>query len=94
MNNQSMNTHERLYALRGATCCENTPQDIEQQVLLLYDSLLCRNNLEENQIVSVQFTVTPDLTTVNPAAALRKAGRAQELALFAAAEPVIEGMLP
>lgn len=86
--------HEKLFALRGATGCNNTEQDIQDKVYELYEALLERNNLKEDQIVSIQFTVTPDLTALNPAAALRRSGKAQNLALFAAAEPVVEGMLP
>jgi chorismate mutase len=89
-----MNEEVKLFALRGATGCSNTEQNIQERVTELYDTLLLRNKLEEDQIVSIQFTITPDITVLNPAAALRRAGRAQNLALFAAAEPVIEGMLP
>ncbi|AEJ19545.1 chorismate mutase [Gracilinema caldarium] len=89
-----MNEALRLCALRGATGCTNTEQDIQEKVTELYEALLSRNGLEEEQIVSVQFTVTPDITVLNPATALRRAGKAQNVALFAAAEPVIDGMLP
>ncbi|MEW6565990.1 MAG: chorismate mutase [Spirochaetota bacterium] len=89
-----MNDCTRLFALRGATGCANTEEDIQKRVSELYESLLRRNNLDEDQIVSIQFTITPDLTVLNPASALRRAGKALNVALFAAAEPVIEGMLP
>ncbi len=89
-----MDHNEKLFALRGATGCINTEQDIQEKVHELYEALLQRNNLKEHQIVSIQFTVTPDLTALNPAAALRRSGKAQDLALFAAAEPVVAGMVP
>jgi len=89
-----MNADFKLFALRGATGCQNTEQDIQERVAELYDALLERNNLKEDQIVSVQFTITPDLTVLNPASALRRSGKAQTVPLFAAAEPVIDGMLP
>jgi len=75
-----------LYALRGATQCINTAEDISRQVSLLYDSLLEKNHLAEDDIVSVIFSQTGDLDAHNPAAALRQAGRAGELALFAVQE--------
>lgn len=89
-----MDQNEKVFALRGATGCSNTEQDIQEKVSELYEELLKRNNLDETRIVSVQFTVTPDLTVLNPASALRRSGKARELALFSAAEPVIEGMMP
>ena len=77
---------ERLYALRGATRCENSPEDIRNQVSLLYDSLLEKNRLAEEDIVSVIFSQTGDLNALNPAAALRQTGKAATLALFAVQE--------
>ena len=84
---------KKLYALRGATQCENKLKDICEQVELMYDELLSANELDENDIVSVIFSQTGDLDTVNPSAALRKAGRAEELALFSTIEPETEGSL-
>jgi chorismate mutase len=77
---------KRLYALRGAAQCINAAEDIRRQVSLLYDSLLKKNNLAEDDIVSVIFSLTSDLDALNPAAALRQTGRAGALALFAAQE--------
>lgn len=89
-----MEQNSRLYALRGATGCDNTEYDIQEKVAQLFDDLLKKNDLKEADIVSIQFTITQDLNILNPAAALRRAGRAQDLALFVAAEPDIRGMLP
>ena len=82
-------TDKRLYALRGATCCDNSPEDIKNQVCLLYDSLLEKNLLSEEEIVSVIFSQTGDLDAANPAAALRCSGRAADLALFAVQEAAV-----
>lgn len=60
----------------------------------LYCEILKQNTIQENDIVSVLFSVTNDLTVLNPATALRKAGLAQSVPLFASAEPFIEGYLP
>ena len=77
---------KRLYGLRGASQCMNTAEDIRRQVSLLYDSLLEKNRLAEEDIVSVIFSLTADLDALNPAAALRQTGRAGELALFSLQE--------
>lgn len=84
----------RLYAVRGAVCCENTSESIGSLVPRLYRELLQNNSIEEPEIVSVFFSVTDDLTVMNPATALRRAGFAEAVPLFACAEPFIEGYLP
>jgi chorismate mutase len=84
---------KRLFALRGATQCANEEEDIIRQVSALYDELLTQNNLDERDIVSVIFSVTPDLDAKNPAAALRFSGRAADLALFALQEAAVRGGL-
>lgn len=88
-----MNTAKRLKALRGATQCKNDPRDITCQVGALYDELLVRNGLSEPDLVSIIFSVTADLDALNPAAALRQYGRAEETALFALQEAVVAGGL-
>jgi len=80
---------KRLYGLRGAVQCENTVDDICNQVGLMYDELLNKNKLEEKDIVSIIFSVTNDLDAVNPSSALRKYGRASGgEALFSVQEPL------
>lgn len=84
---------KRLYALRGAVQCLNTADDIREQIAALYDELLERNNLREDDIVSLIFSVTDDLDALNPAAALRQTGRAGNIALFAVQEAKSRGSL-
>ena len=82
-----------LHALRGAAQCLNDEADICKQITLMYDELLLLNKLDEKDIVSVIFSVTDDLDAVNPCTALRKSGRAGEIALFSASEPMCQGSL-
>jgi chorismate mutase len=77
---------KRLKALRGATCARNEKADITLQVAALYDELLGRNRCREEDLVSLIFSVTKDLNAENPAAALRRSGRATDTALFAVQE--------
>ncbi|MCL2800873.1 MAG: chorismate mutase [Treponema sp.] len=87
---------KKLYALRGAVRCENNETDICNQVAQMYDALLSNNNLTdlEEDIVSVIFSVTPDLNAINPCTALRKSGRAgADTVLFSAQEPVVVNSL-
>lgn len=83
----------RLFGIRGAIRCENVVEDITHRVVELYDETLSRNGLTETDIVSLIFSVTNDLTAMNPAAALRKGGRASDLALFSVAEPEVDSGL-
>lgn len=89
-----MSLFKRTRAVRGAVCCDNTKESISSHVPSLYRAVLSSNGLTERDVVSVVFSVTPDLTVLNPATALRLAGLAASVPLFAAAEPAIEGMLP
>lgn len=89
----TMPPYARVYAVRGAVCCENTKEAISLLVPELYQTILERNSFGEADIVSVQFTVTADITALNPATALRLAGLAANVPLFASAEPSIEGAL-
>jgi len=82
-----------LFALRGATLCLNTGEDIQENTVALYDELLSKNNLAEEDLVSVIFSVTGDLDAKNPATALRLAGRAGETALFVTQEAYFPGSL-
>ncbi|GMO25998.1 MAG: chorismate mutase [Termitinemataceae bacterium] len=85
---------KKVFALRGATQCLNNVDDIQKNIASLYDALLCQNNLSEDEIISLSFSITQDLTAVNPAAALRKSGRAKDLALFSVQEPISDNSLP
>jgi chorismate mutase len=82
---------KKLYALRGAAQSLNSAEDIKRQTAVLYDELLEKNGLEEKDIVCVFFSVTDDLTAVNPATALRMAGRAANLSLFVLKEAEFDG---
>jgi chorismate mutase len=88
-----MTAEKRLFALRGAAQCENNPDDITEQAGRLYDELLAQNHLAESDIVSIVFSVTPDLDALNPATGLRRYGRAGEASLFAVQEAAVKGSL-
>ncbi len=91
---------KKLAAIRGAVCCENTPEDITKNVCAMCNAIFKQNKLKSVDLVSIQFTVTKEITKLNPAAALRK-GNAEnkacidvsKVALFCSDEPEIEGGL-
>ncbi len=87
---------KRLYSIRGAVCAENTKDSIIENVELLCSKLFSINSIKADDIVNIQFTVTPDLDVLNPATALRFSDTGidtSRIPLFCAQEPVIKGML-
>jgi chorismate mutase len=64
-----------MRALRGAiTVDANTPGAIADATEILLTTLAGRNNLTMDEVVSVFFTLTPDLNADFPARAARAAG--------------------
>jgi chorismate mutase len=83
-----------LQALRGAiTCNENTKQEIETKTQRLVKELIARNELEHDDLVSLVFTATDDLTAEFPATAARGLGLG-DIPLLCARELDIEGSKP
>ncbi len=64
-----------LRALRGATTCgADTPEEVTTATQELLAALMARNELGHDDVVSVIFTTTPDLTSTFPATAARGVG--------------------
>ena len=60
-------------AIRGATTANgNTLKDIESSVVELIDELISRNGLDQENILSITFTVTKDLNACFPASIARR----------------------
>jgi chorismate mutase len=84
----------RLQALRGAiTCDANTADEIGEKTRELVGELLARNDIAHDDLVSMIFTATEDLTAQFPATAARALGLG-DVALLSARELSIEGSLP
>ncbi|MGH9021321.1 MAG: chorismate mutase [Acidimicrobiales bacterium] len=68
-------TTPTLRGLRGATtCAADTSVEITEATQELLVELLSRNGLGHDDVVSVIFTTTPDLTATFPATAARGVG--------------------
>lgn len=88
---------KRLYAIRGAVCCENTVESITENVGKMCEILFKKNNVQAEDMVSIHFTMTNDLNVINAATALRKSNccvDTSKVALFVSQEAQICGMLP
>jgi chorismate mutase len=76
----------RVHAIRGATTVDrDEPGAILAATRELLETLVCRNSLGADEVVSAIFSVTPDLTTEFPARAARGLGW-DAVALFCATE--------
>jgi len=65
----------KLRALRGAiTCADNTKDEIDAKTQRLVRELLERNEIAHDDLVSIIFTATDDLTAEFPATAARALG--------------------
>ena len=70
-----MGTRAALRAVRGAvTVARDTPDDIYAATRLVLTEIVGRNAIGVTDIISVIFTVTPDLTSAFPAMAAREMG--------------------
>jgi chorismate mutase len=81
-------------AIRGATRVERDDRD---HVLLrsreLVREFLTANGLVSKDVVSILFSVTPDITSVAPALAARQLGL-HDVALLCVQEMAVEGAMP
>ena len=83
-----------ISALRGATTVEeDSIEQIDLAVKILFEKLLEYNNLCESDLINISFTITSDLKSRNPAASLRSSNYCRDVALFCAQEPEIDNML-
>lgn len=89
---------KRLSAIRGAVTCENTKESIQAQTVRLVKEIVEQNKLKKKDFLTIHFTLTKDLTVLNPATALRL-GKDElpydlsSVPLFCTQEAYIEGGL-
>jgi chorismate mutase len=81
-------------ALRGATTVDaDTPEQINERVSELINEMLARNDVDKDDLVSVIFTATDDVTSMFPAAAARAVGLG-DVPLLCARELAVDGGTP
>lgn len=80
--------------LRGATTVEeDTAAQVTERSQELIREVMARNELVEDDIVSIVFTATPDVTSIFPATAIRDIGFGA-VPLLCAAEIAVPGSMP
>lgn len=84
----------QLRGLRGATTCtSDTPDEIEHATQELLRGMMDRNDLSHDDVVSVIFTTTTDLTSAFPATGARGIGFG-DIPLLCASEIAVPGSMP
>ena len=82
-----------LRGLRGATtCASDTPEEITSATQELLLAMMARNGLDHDDIVSVIFTTSTDLTSAFPATAARGIGFG-DVPLICASEIAVPGSM-
>jgi chorismate mutase len=82
----------RLLAVRGATTLpEDHAEILDIEVSRLLEALVTENKIQAEDIVSVFFTLTPDIHSASPAKTARRLLAWEHVALFSAIEPDIVG---
>jgi chorismate mutase len=83
-----------VLALRGATTFDaDDSEHVSARVVELITEMLDRNSIGHDDIVSILFTATDDLTCTFPATAARRMGLG-DVPLICARELAIEGSMP
>jgi chorismate mutase len=81
-------------AVRGATTVDqDTPESITERVVTLLRQILERNELVEDDLISILFTATEDIVSTFPATAARSMGLGA-VPLICARELAIAGSVP
>ncbi|HEY1825023.1 MAG TPA: chorismate mutase [Acidimicrobiales bacterium] len=87
-------TFAKVRALRGATTCEeNSVEEITGATQELLTEMLSRNQIDHDDVISVLFTTTRDLTAAFPATAARGVGFG-DVPLLCASEIDVPGAMP
>jgi chorismate mutase len=82
-------------AIRGAISADsNTSLEISSAACKLFKQLLTQNKITEQDLVCLIISHTKDLTALNSASALRKAGLCSRVPLFCVQEADIDGSMP
>ena len=81
-------------ALRGATTVDaDTPEQITSRTVVLLEEMFSRNGVGHEDLISIWFTVTDDLTSAFPAAGARTIGLG-DVPLLCSREIPVPGSMP
>lgn len=90
-----MNRQYKTRSIRGAvTVEENSGDTIKAATVELLSNILTKNNIEQDDIASAIFTMTPDLTAEFPAKAARIDLGWNDVPMLCAQEVVVPESIP
>lgn len=87
---------KKIVCIRGATTSKNTEEEIIKNVCELCNQIFILNKIKTKDLISIQFSITEEITVLNPATALRKGNSVIDVtkaALFCTQEAKIQGSL-
>lgn len=86
----------RLYSVRGAiTVPDDSPEAIQAAVAEMVSEAIKQNNIPISDIAAAFFTMTPDLTSFNPALAVRRAfPEWNQVPMLCSQEALVQNMMP
>ena len=88
---------KKVCAVRGAIFAENTKDSIQEKAVRLFNAAVEKNKIKSEDIISLHWTLTKDLDSMNPATALRLGSPSidvSEIPLFCSQEAFIQGGRP
>lgn len=94
LNLEEFDVEWRMQAIRGATTVsENTVEAMQEAVMEILDELEGRNQLHPTDMISVTFSVTPDLDAIFPAAVARHRPNWDQVPMIDVQQMYVQGSL-
>jgi chorismate mutase len=92
---QTHNTSSnKIKAIRAATTIEtDSPEDVTMATAEMMEKVVVLNKLPLENIVSIHFTLTADIKSLNPATAVRNTLHWNDIPMICSQEAFIEGGL-
>lgn len=90
-----MSTDTTFKAIRAATSIDvDSREQIRTRTKELFEEVITKNNLKQEDVISIYFTITDDIHSYNPATALRTEIQWDQIALLCGQEAKITNSLP
>ena len=86
---------DRVVSIRGAiTVKENSVKEIKGGVKQLLNDIFTQNNIQEEKVINIIFTVTDDLNALNPATVTREEVKIGSIPMLCVQEMKVKDGLP
>ena len=86
---------ENIVSIRGAiTVKENSVKEIKNATKKLLNEIFTQNNIQEEKVINIIFTVTDDLDVLNPATVARKDFKIDSIPMLCVQEMKVKDGLP